>query len=281
MNFSLWRILGNDLPPRHSATQTEDNLRFILEHEVPFAGCQKCFLLNRIIDREKLDRLIDLIERHDYTYIVTPFDPAEYRSHQSRTDHVRYLTNVNEARNFCVQVGLQNRDIALPLDGGSFFRADGWESFVNVALDCPEDGFFAIPTWRVWEYETALGSELPTLREEYRLSENEKVISLRECSIAFTKKHDCAFNDRLVYGQVDKAELMWRLGIPGAWDRWSPDLRDAALAKPSKFYNRTRVCGHVIRLPSGDDSGDQDNLVRGSHRGEGIQRLLEAANMIR
>lgn len=32
-NFIIVRIIGNDLPPRHSPNQTIDNLRFILEHE--------------------------------------------------------------------------------------------------------------------------------------------------------------------------------------------------------------------------------------------------------
>src|SRR5690606_32334685 len=38
--FVLYRIIGNDLPPRHKRGQAIANLRFILEHEPALAGCE-------------------------------------------------------------------------------------------------------------------------------------------------------------------------------------------------------------------------------------------------
>ena len=46
----LYRIIGNDLPPRHESGQSLRNLKFILEHESPLDHCQKIFLVNRMVD---------------------------------------------------------------------------------------------------------------------------------------------------------------------------------------------------------------------------------------
>ena len=275
MRFVLYRILGNDLPPRHSPTQTEDNLRFILAHEGALPDCEKRFYLNRIVDSEKESRLREMLDAHGCTYVTDPFVLQDFRKCIGRQARVRYLTNVNSARNACVRLGLADGEVALPCDGGSFFRPDGWRLFANTAQDCPADGFFGVPTWRLENYGQALGEEAPALREEYHFSDVERVIGLRECTLAFTKHQDALFDESLVYGNVDKAELMWRLGIPGAWDRWSTDVRRQSMQRASKFAGRVRVAGFVCRLPSGDAVGDGHNLRRGAHRAEGVQRLVE------
>lgn len=46
--FALYRIIGNDLPPRHAVGQTRANLRFLLTEEPDLPGCRKIFIVNRI-----------------------------------------------------------------------------------------------------------------------------------------------------------------------------------------------------------------------------------------
>ncbi|CAG8719845.1 8479_t:CDS:2, partial [Dentiscutata erythropus] len=74
----LYRILGNDLPPRHKAGQTLKNVRFILEHEVEFLNTKKWWLLNRIADSDYEDTLINLLRLHKQDYIRIPFNEDEY-----------------------------------------------------------------------------------------------------------------------------------------------------------------------------------------------------------
>jgi hypothetical protein len=85
-NFSasLFRIIGNDLPPRHSPGQTLSNLKFILDHEPDFEGCEKIWILNRLVDPEKENAIIRLLDIHRRSYIRIPFDWDEYRQLQFR-----------------------------------------------------------------------------------------------------------------------------------------------------------------------------------------------------
>lgn len=75
----LYRIIGNDLPPRHKEGQTLSNLHFILEHEPSFPNTRKMFLLNRISDPASERAIIDLLERYHAEYLRIPFDEEEYK----------------------------------------------------------------------------------------------------------------------------------------------------------------------------------------------------------
>lgn len=77
--FVLYRIIGNDLPPRHRAGQTLTNLRFILEHEPELPHCEKRWVVNRIVDPEVEKQIIELLERHGARYLHIPFREEEYR----------------------------------------------------------------------------------------------------------------------------------------------------------------------------------------------------------
>ncbi|KAI3644914.1 hypothetical protein MP228_011078 [Amoeboaphelidium protococcarum] len=60
----LYRIIGNDLPPRHEVNQSIKNLQFMLKHEELFPDTQKVFVLNRIVDQNIEKRLIRILETH-------------------------------------------------------------------------------------------------------------------------------------------------------------------------------------------------------------------------
>ena len=78
--FVLYRIVGNDLYPRHDAGQSLANLRFILEHEPRFEGCEKRWLLNRIRNNDKLQELMAILEDYGYGYDVIPFEPEAFKA---------------------------------------------------------------------------------------------------------------------------------------------------------------------------------------------------------
>ena len=58
--FVLYRIIGNDLYPRHSKGQSLENVRFILENETNFENCEKR-------------------KEHGQSYLHIVFDWDEYR----------------------------------------------------------------------------------------------------------------------------------------------------------------------------------------------------------
>ena len=64
----LSRIIGNDLPPRHSSGQNLRNLRFILENEPDLADCSKRWIVNRITDPDVEKAVIATLEEHRQSY---------------------------------------------------------------------------------------------------------------------------------------------------------------------------------------------------------------------
>ena len=197
----------------------------------------------------------------------------DYRRLDSFTDKVRYLTNVNGARNECIADGQYRTDWVFPLDGGTFLRKDGWNE-VRASLSLQKNaGFFGVHTWRAKSYADALENSAPDMHEEYRLHDK-PVRSMRELSLGFSRRADAQFDTQRFYGNVDKAELLWRLGIKGFWDMWEPHLQKASLMKPSKFFGKVPIQGSVCRLPSGIGGLDGNNLERGHARAEGLRRLI-------
>ncbi|GAA5870484.1 hypothetical protein JCM16303_002023 [Sporobolomyces ruberrimus] len=117
----LYRILGNDLPPRHSPGQTLRNLRFLLQHESDFSllpplgphglhhsnlygsgskakqahtqmgglRVDKYFVLNRISDPEMVEAIMSLLHLYsvpESRILMIPFDWSEYQSREFRWD---------------------------------------------------------------------------------------------------------------------------------------------------------------------------------------------------
>ena len=83
----LYRIIGNDLPPRHKEGQTLSNLHFILEHEPSFPNLRKIFLLNRISDPSSEAAVVRLLEKYNMEYIRVPFIEEEYKQIDFRLEH--------------------------------------------------------------------------------------------------------------------------------------------------------------------------------------------------
>ena len=275
LTVGVFRILGNDLPPRHSAEQTFRNVKFMLDHEEVFENVSPVWCLNRIVDPVKLAELKELLANEQV--IEIPFERDEYRKLSEWNDKIRYVTNVNGARNVCIDQGLANFDVVLPLDGAHFIRREGWYPFEEMLYDFPEEANYAIPCHRAETYDEIIsGDFIPQIREQYEFGGGQKRTGIREPAIAFTSRADVRFNEELVYGKCNKAELLFRLGIPGVWEWWEPQIKEAALKKKSAFYGCTQIQGWTIRLPSKESGKSEgDNLNRGHQRSLGIKKLIQ------
>lgn len=278
--FCLWRILGNDIPGRYAEGQTEKNLHFMLENEHHFAETKKMFLLNRIYDAKTRDRIKELLTRFGAEFEEIPFVPDEYTQQASMHDRVRYLTNLNQARNYCIRAGLDRfgAEYVLPFDGACFFREDGWHGFQVIAMVNELDAYFFVPMWRLKTYEQTTGTppEQPQIREEWRFP-GQRVIGITEPQVVFTRHSDVFFDESFSYPHLDKVQLIWRLGLAGVWDRWCGEDRKKALQSPSKFYNEIKMGGFVCRLPSGVPMADENNQVRGQLRSDGLKLMVARA----
>jgi len=277
--YILWRIVGNDLPPRHEPDQALKHLGFILEHEPFLPQCEKRFLFNRVVDAARLEQMADMVRAAGHGVDVLPFKPEEYREQRNDPQRFRYLIPINEARNLCLEKGLPTGvEYVLPFDGGCFFHPAGWGSFDAVVRLNPGRPFFVVPMARLGSYEEALDPDLrPSVKEIYRRPNGAQLVGPTEPQVAFGQRADIRFDTNRNYGTVDKAELLWRLGIPGPWDYWEPRVRQQSLQHPSEYSGESMAAGWVARLPSGNPEADGDSLKRGAARAAGVKNLLKRA----
>src|SRR6266850_2028799 len=143
----LYRILGNDLPPRHSSSQTIQNLSFILEHEPKYELLSRRWIVNRIMDSYAEQQILHILDHAREEYIRIPFILNEYAklapdfSHFEKADlqvllsdsapdgykrilahdHAfheqnRYIMNVNGARNAAIDDGRRRAHWVFPWD---------------------------------------------------------------------------------------------------------------------------------------------------------------------
>jgi hypothetical protein len=296
--FVLYRILGNDLPPRHRDGQTRRNVAFLLEHEPELAGCEKRFVVNRIVDPREEEALLNLLERAGVPYLHIPFDPQAYRSIPWDIDGVppefapwtrrfsllseerqmrvlmrlyrhknNYVMNNNGARNAALEDGRSRAKWVLPWDGNCFITADAWNEIVAAVRAEAHLPYFLVPMARITDNSQLLDPGFcPQAKEEPQ--------------VVFRRDARLAFDPEFFYGRRPKVELFWRLGVPGKWDEWGIepwDLPCPPYADEAGMYGQA---GWVARLSSGQPHLERGveyvvNRQRKTARNRAIQHLLD------
>lgn len=267
MKIILYRILGNDIPTRHSSGQTIDNLRFILEYEKPHQHIEKRWILNRIFDDEARCKIVSLLKSANHKYSEIPFKESRYlqcwtdvglmplnnlpgtetfkRYHPAtkarineylRREKSLYLVNNNGARNFALTSGFNDgADWVLPWDGGCFLHPSSWNILYEELSDSKQNYIF-VPMVRVDD-----NNEL----SKTDLTPNADI----EPQICFSKNAHLYLDPTMRYGSMPKSRLLQRIGLPGEWQEgighfpWESMDRRAAPDR-GKFS----VVGWVARL---------------------------------
>lgn len=291
--FVLYRIIGNDLPPRHNRGQSLRNVRFILQHEPKFTNCEKRFILNRIVDKDAEREIALLLSRSGYEYTVIPFDPAEYRKIGAEVDACRpsicssphfvrgldeelrarwemalyqnknrYVMNVNGARNLALAESRSRAKWIMPWDGNCFMTQGAWDQLTADVAAQPACKYFVVPMARVVDNEYLTGCGVTP-------SPND------EPQVMFRADSTERFDPGLYYGHHDKAELLWRLGVHGAWGSYVEDPWDPARRPVSSDAGLVGRAGWVARLFSGKHS-----LEGGSDRAKRYRALARAMGVL-
>ena len=292
--FVIYRIIGNSLPPRHGPDEIYDNLQFTIENEPDLPGCDKRWVLNRLVDPDVEAKCIKLIRASGQKYHAIPFDEAAYKStfldasgmpkslnpfaqDSSKADGgllakskewlLRHKSlaaiKLNYARNRAIELGRKDALWTLPLDGWCYFTPGAWEGFTeNVARN--KDALYGVlPLERVKD-----NAQLKTMATA--------VEALDEPQIAFRRDAPDRFDERLRYGNFNKSELLVRLGVPGPWWEWKPAYWDMMPPPEAVAPGRFFVGGWVFRLASG--AGDKVEAHGGTRfiaRIEGVQRFTQ------
>ncbi|HEY1384301.1 MAG TPA: alginate lyase family protein [Dongiaceae bacterium] len=284
--FVLYRIIGNDLYPRHSRGMSRANVQFILQHEPPLADCEKRWVVNRIVDAAEERAIIALLERHGQSFLHIPFvreDYArigwdldcfadleflldlpgfasrsdEYLLKEARTRHSKnaYVMNNNGARNAALRAGRSIAKWVLPWDGNCFLTQSAWSEIRAAVLAQLYLRYFVVPMAR-----TVANGDL--LEPGYRPQEFD------EPQILFRRDAPKEFDPRYVYGRRSKVELLWRLGVPGPWDRWKDAEWDCPRRSSAPAAPQYATCGWVNRLESGQHELERVGSRARQRRGE-------------
>lgn len=266
--IGLYRIIGNPLPPRHDASQLQQNLGYILNNEPPLTAARKIFVLNRLnvsLAREVARQVRDA--GHDV--IAIPIDEADYRPLQMEDTYGLhpaewaefvtskftmlnanlYVMNNNGARNAALRHGIHRGwEWTLPFDGNCYFTTTQWDALL-VELDDAKrrnQSYVAVPMVRTavdsgtrpakgprrldvaaaasrTEISSPERINAPALQQQYESPPGLVAGQPGEHQIAFARSARLIFDPTVPYGHRPKVALLWKLGVPGAWDQWNHD----------------------------------------------------------
>lgn len=296
-DFVLYRIIGNDLPPRHETGQARRNLAFILEHEPDLPGCEKRFVVNRIVDADEERAIMSLLEHAGAAYFRIPFCweeyaqlpldvagvPARYAPQSKRYAWLRadqqarvrarlyrhktnYVMNNNGARNAALRDGRSRAKWILPWDGNCFLTADAYAQIRAAVRSVPAVPYLLVRMVRLDENLQAFESDVAA-----RAVEEPQIVFRRDAALSF----DPAFP----YGRRPKVELLWRLGVPGPWDEWGIEPWDLPCPAHHDDAGAFEWAGWVARLaaaPAGNRSVPTEATDRTAVRTQAVVDFLEA-----
>lgn len=298
----LIRAIGNSLPPRHSASQTLDNLDFLLEHEERFPNMTRHWFVNRIVDKKQEEQVLERLRRSNESFSVIPFDIAEYSalpyhhlpddlihsvlyqttlSIEQKLMHHRllYAINVNGVRNAMLDFGRtrSKEEYVLPWDGNCFVTKQAWSAMQIAFRNQASARYFYTPMDRLSQPNEAL------LSESYQPHPKE------EPQIIFHKDSVARFDPTLRYGNLNKIELLVRLRVPGKpaalWDTYKDtDQKKASAMLPPTDMHKTvgaSLAGWTTRLYSGNAEAEAVGGVRRrvASRNTAILRLIERLDL--
>ncbi|MCI5073752.1 hypothetical protein [Oricola sp.] len=282
--FLITRILGNDLHPRHDARQTIENLRFILDTEAEFPGAKKLFIVNRIFNPDSESAVLDALSRAGAEYVHLPFEPSEYRAKRwdedgpggetalgliagrglsrqevlqvrllSGASKIRYAMNVNGARNLALSIGKPLARWTLPLDGNCILTEEAFSRLAEQVRSEPLASHVVLPFERL-EHNSQFHQRDPIGRSD------------EEPQIAFHHRSPLEFDERFPYGLRDKAELLIRLGVPGAWHDW-PTIRWLPQEHPQSCLGDFKLSdAKIFRLSSGQHGLERKSAQKQRYR---------------
>ena len=295
-SFMLVRIIGNDLEPRHRKGQSFDNALFILDNEPAFPGCEKFWIVNRITDADEEARIVDLLESRGQSFHRIPFELAVYgqipwdidrlAADESRFStnnkrprqpnaaryetHIRrrknlYVMNNNGARNKALEIARGRAKWLMPWDGNCYLTASAFQQIQAAIETNPHLPYVVVPMARIVDNALLLDETFNPPAEE-------------EPQIIFRSDTTQLFDEEYGYGRRPKVEMLWRLGVPGKWDRFRDDKWD--FPRPSRALDAGlfQNAGWVARLDSGRahlEIGKAGFIARSISRDEAIVDMLD------
>jgi len=258
----IYRIIGNDLMPRCKKNQSYENLKFILENEPEHSSFDKKWVLNRLVNKSMLKKLVSLLDKHKRKYTIIPFGISGYRDFLRKTgnvtidDKVRYIINLNKTRNFALEAGAKNHEWICLLDGNDCLTSDGMKQLLDK-IDSTKQ---AKKYYFISKYMLMHNSEYFDF-DRFKYHEEEPLILLNRNS-------HIRFDESLTYGKDSKVELINRIGNNVV------RTKNATIVTDKEF-----LAGYALRLFSGIRKAELSLRCRVNYRKKGIRKLVRKVDI--
>lgn len=299
--FVLFRMLGNDIPTRHSLSQTLTNLQYILENEPELPELDKIWILHKIIDKSQEQAILSKLTEYNKSFVRIPYNANEHKEadfmYQYSTIYynktvmssnrgpeyiglylypkMQIVANINRARNFMIQLGqLTGADYILPWDGNCFLDRYAWTAIRNSIYSSKYNKSISKLYYLVHLRRVTDNSAISIPEKTYFLENDEPQIIVH-------RKSNARFNESMPYGFLNKVEMLWRLGVPGPWSSYARGLgpwKITKIVRPKDLQKNEKVVfvGYTYRLSSGKKEMDdrRNGLMRARARMNGLEILI-------
>lgn len=260
------RILGNDVPGLHGTTQTIENLKFTIQYEMKYPQFEYVYFLNRMYDKSKKTKIIDILNKNNIKVIDIPFEISVYNTLLKKCPDLLsekltnryilrafkkilkefnfYIANNNGARNTVLEYGKwMGFDWTFVLDSNSFIDDKLYKSIIKVLHNTKiSTKFMVIPQVRLQDGNMKNDS---VINNDWRIN----ALPIREPQLAFHISTNDIFEEKLPYGCAPKAEFLSRLGVPGPWNGWaSAECRLNQVTRKPKINEKWVTIERIIRL---------------------------------
>lgn len=154
---SIYRLIGNDMPPLQLVGQLRWNTQYALDYEPQFQGARKRWILNRIWNETEFAAIYSSLifaGVHRRDILLRCFDIDAYANLQEEHERSLYLTSQNEGRNAGVTDGRESGfEWSMILDGNTFITNDSWSQLRVVFKTASIQGlsYVKIPYHRLHE----------------------------------------------------------------------------------------------------------------------------------
>ncbi|MET0659297.1 MAG: alginate lyase family protein, partial [Steroidobacteraceae bacterium] len=172
-----------------------------------------------------------------------------------------YAIGLNEARTVALDAGRTIARWTLPWDAACFITNDAWAQIRSLAASDATALHIVVPLARIRDNTPLLNPGAVSA-------------SLTEPQLGFRNDSAARFDERLRYGNLNKAALLRGLGVPGPWHSWRTASWDVQPDSIDPERGRFVQGGWVVRLASTSGERIEGNeRLRWRSRFEGVESL--------
>lgn len=245
--YSIVRILGNELPPRDIIGNNIKSLNFILNNEPNFENCSKFWILNTIHDCDFKGNIINILNSHNQNYYELHFNRRSYAKSKTKLEKIRWGININAARNWGINYFRDKSKFIFILDGDCFFTESIWSNVISdIKLDNSSKKYYGVPGIRIVD----------------NIPNNYNQFKLWEPSLVFRHDSDLLFNEDIPFSQNDKIELLRRIGY--ICQNGNTELKG----------DMCKNIGKLLHISFGDENLELNLVARMRSREKSINNLL-------